>query len=233
MGKRRKRGMGIATGKSNLTAPCPKVIDAYFQGQLRYVKESKHFDNSFYALYTKNLNNQDNPVLPELAGVTCNSQIIVDLYTGAIVDDYLKVNKKKISTFAECENDSIKTIFKWHANIIQITCEYIKYGWLEKYSIKKELETAKSKGKILNKTDTRNLLIKTMPLEINSFHNCDRNLISKNYHDEVGIIETMQYCAICGRIKNYEAYGQDVIINYEPEDYNYERLNLKSGEKNG
>lgn len=64
-------------------------------------------------------------------------------------------------------------------------------------------------------------------------HNCDQHLISKNYHDEVGIIETMQYCAICGRIKNYEAYGQDVIINYEPEDYNYERLNLKSGEKNG
>lgn len=64
-------------------------------------------------------------------------------------------------------------------------------------------------------------------------HNCDRNLISKNYHDEAGIIETMQYCTICGRIKNYEAYGQDVIINYEPEDYNYEILNLKSGEKNG
>ena len=166
MGKKRKRGMGIDTGKSTLTTPCPKVIDAYFQSQLRYIKEPKYFNNSFYALYTKNLNNQDNPVLPELAGVTCNSQIIVDLYTGAIVEDYLKVNKKKISTFAECENESIKTIFKWHANIIQITCEYIKYGWLERYMIKKELEKAKSKGKILNKTDTKNLLIKTIPAEL-------------------------------------------------------------------
>lgn len=168
MGMKRKRGMGINTGKSNITAPCPKMIDSYFQNILKYNRYSLS-DNPFYALYTKDLNHQDNPILPELAGITCNSQIIVDLYTGAIVDDYLKVNKKKINTFAECENESLKTILRWHLNIVKVTCEYIKYGWLERYTIKKELEEAKNKGKILNKTDTRNLLIKTMPIELNLY----------------------------------------------------------------
>ena len=165
MGMKRKRGMGIDTGKRNITAPCPKMIDVYFQNILKYNRYSRS-DNPFYALYTKVLNHPDNPIIPELTGITCNSQIIVDLYTGAVVDDYLKVKKKKITTFAECENESLKTMLRWHLNIVKVTCEYIKYGWLERYGIKKELEEAKNKGKILNKTDTRNLRIKIMPEEL-------------------------------------------------------------------
>lgn len=50
-------------------------------------------------------------------------------------------------------------------------------------------------------------------------HNCDKHLTTKCWRDDVGVVETMRYCTICGRIKNHDAYGQDFIINYKPKEF--------------
>jgi len=50
-------------------------------------------------------------------------------------------------------------------------------------------------------------------------HNCDKHLAIKHWHDDVSVVETMQYCTICGRIKNHDAYGQDFVINYKPKEF--------------
>ena len=50
-------------------------------------------------------------------------------------------------------------------------------------------------------------------------HNCDKHLSCKDYWDEVGVVETIQYCTVCGRIKNHDAYGADCVINYKPKEF--------------
>lgn len=48
-------------------------------------------------------------------------------------------------------------------------------------------------------------------------HNCDNHLKRKEYRDSSGYTdETVDYCLVCGRIKNHFAYGIVVVNDYFP-----------------
>ena len=64
----------------------------------------------------------------------------------------------------------------------------------------------------------------------NKLHNCDNHLIKYNWHEEGYIVETIEYCSICGRIKNHDSYGADCVINYKPKKFY--RLFESKGNKN-
>ena len=67
----------------------------------------------------------------------------------------------------------------------------------------------------------------------NQIHDCDKHLDERYYYEEVGIVETIQYCTICGRIKNHDAYGHNFVIEYKPKVFtddfekNFKRMKNK------
>lgn len=166
-----RHGLGISPAASNLTSPCPRMIDAYFRQQLMYNRvapDNPNCKDNFYVKYTKTLNHSDNPIKPDLANISCTSHIIVDLYTGAIIDSYFKINKgSPIRSYTDCPNiASLQLVFKWHLNLVHMTREYIKCGWLQRDSVKKEIEKSKARCYIINKVGTTNLLNKAKPDEL-------------------------------------------------------------------
>ncbi len=58
-------------------------------------------------------------------------------------------------------------------------------------------------------------------------HNCDKHINIYNWYDEQGVVETEEYCSICGRIKNQDAYGADFVIKYKPKSFMHGFENLK------
>ena len=163
-----KRGLGVNPASSNITAPCPRMIDVFFRQQLMYNKvapDNPDCKDPFYVKYIKGLNHPDNPMKPDLKNISCTSHIIVDLYTGAVVDHYFKINKgAPIRAYAECPNiESLVLMFKWHLNIVHMAREYIKCGWLQRSKVQAEIENAKTKITILNKVGVTNILNKAKP----------------------------------------------------------------------
>ncbi len=48
-------------------------------------------------------------------------------------------------------------------------------------------------------------------------HNCDNHLRHEEYRDGIGNIdESLDFCMVCGRIKNHFAYGTDFVYDYFP-----------------
>ena len=173
-----RHGLGIELASSNLITPCPSMIDSYFKDQLKYNKvevedHRKGYKNAFKVRYCKALNHPDNPILPELWGISCVSNIIIDLYSGSVIDHYFKINKgSAIRTFSECPNiEAVEYVFKWHLNLVHITREYLKGGWLKRSKVKKEIEDMQSKYIILNEKGITNILGLTKPENVEFFKN--------------------------------------------------------------
>lgn len=163
-----KKGLGINPESSSLTSPCPRMINVYFRNQLKYSKTSPdnpNCKNPFYVKYIKTLSYADNPVRPDLLNFSCTSNIVIDLYTGSVVDNYFKINNgKPIRSYKDCPNiESLVLVFKWHLNLVHMSREYIKCGWLQRKSVQKEIENAKQSCYILNKVGTTDLLNKAKP----------------------------------------------------------------------
>ena len=55
----------------------------------------------------------------------------------------------------------------------------------------------------------------------NKLHNCDKHLITYHWREEGYIVETIEYCSICGRIKNHDSYGTDAVIKYKPKRFTH------------
>lgn len=161
-----------------LITPCPAVIDQYFTEQMHYCKLTpKANSNAFIAMYSKTLSHKDNPMFDDLAGEQYISYIIVDLFNGALIDCYFEIrdNKKRFNrvwqpirsynelTAAIGSNQSIEWLFKWHLNIVHMTREYLKGGWLYRSKRQKELEVTKDKYVILNKKGFTNILENAKP----------------------------------------------------------------------
>lgn len=53
----------------------------------------------------------------------------------------------------------------------------------------------------------------------NKLHNCDKHLVKHHWREEGYIVETEEYCSICGRIKNHDAYGDNFVIKYKPKRF--------------
>jgi len=163
-----RHGLGVNPAAANLTSPCPRMIDVYFRQQLMYNKvapDNPNCKDPFYVKYVKSLNHPDNPLKSDLVNISCTSNIIVDLYTGAIVDSYFRINNgSPIRSYSECPIiESLQLVFKWHLNLVHMSREYIKCGWLQRASVKKEIENAKPKCYILNKVGVTDLLNKAKP----------------------------------------------------------------------
>ena len=48
-------------------------------------------------------------------------------------------------------------------------------------------------------------------------HNCDNHLKHKEYRDGIGYTdESLDFCLVCGRIKNHYAYGTEYVNDYLP-----------------
>ena len=163
-----RKGLGISQSSKSLLSPCPKMIEAYFTDQLRYNKssiEDKSNKNQFLVRYQKALSMPHKPEFPELKNVTCLSNIVVDLYTGGIVDAWFKVNRgPAIRGYSECPQiASILWVFQWHVNLVHMSREYIKGGWLERKRLQQELQDMKAKRVIMNKLGTTNFIEKARP----------------------------------------------------------------------
>ena len=163
-----KKGLGISLVSSSLTSPCPRMIDIYFRQQLKYNKvapDNPNCKDPFCVKYTKSLNHPDNPIKSDLANILCTSHIIVNLYTGAIIDHYFMINKgNPIRAYRECPNiESLQLVFKWHSNLVHMSREYIKCGWLQRKAVQKEIENAKPNCYILSKVGVTDLLNKAKP----------------------------------------------------------------------
>lgn len=167
-----KKGLGSDTCRpAYLITPCPAAIDQYFTEQMFYCKLTPKANdkNPFVATYMKVLSHADNPMFECLKGDQYISYIIVDLYSGAILDHYFEVrdhNRWKYSfvSFENCpEKDEIIWLFKWHLNIVHMTREYLKGGWLYRSKRQKELEITKDKYVILNKKGFTNILENAKP----------------------------------------------------------------------
>lgn len=166
-------GLGCDTFRpASLITPCPAVIDHYFRKQLHYNRLIKktNDDEPFVAVYSRGLNYPDRPIFEDLAGQHYLSYIVVDLYSGAILDTYFELrNKHKIvRTYQELaeeigENKSIEWIFKWHLNIVHMTKEYLKGGWLYRPKRQENLSATKDKYVILNKKGFTNILNNARP----------------------------------------------------------------------
>ncbi len=163
-----KHGLGIVSSSRVLITPCPSMVEYFFKDQLKYSKadiEHKHNTNQFLVRFTKALNHPDQPVFPDLNHISCVSNIVIDLYSGAVIDHYFKINRgSAIRTFSECPDiESMLYIFKWHLNIVHMAREYLKGGWMQRGKIQKEIESMKDKYVILNKKGFTNILEKAKP----------------------------------------------------------------------
>ena len=171
-------GLGIGAAGSNLITPWPSMIDSYFKDQLKYNKVEVEgcrdgYKNAFKVRYCKALNHPDSPAIPELWGISCVSNIVIDLYSGSVIDHYFKINKgSAIRAFSECPNiEAMEYVFKWHLNLVHITREYLKGGWLKRSKVKKEIEDMQSKYIILNEKGITNILGLTKPENAEFFKN--------------------------------------------------------------
>ena len=163
-----KRGLGIKSASSILISPCPSMIDSFFKDQLKYNKvqvEDKSNTNPYLVRYVKGLNHGDNPLFPDLANISCVSNIIIDLYNGRVVDHYFKINRgSAIRAYKECSTlGHLTWMFQYHLNLVHMTREYIKGGWMQRVKVQKEIEDVKSKYIILNKKGFTNILEKAKP----------------------------------------------------------------------
>ena len=138
-----------------------------------------------YAHYKNILNKNDVPLFDCLKDITCISHIVVDLWSGHIHDAWFDVRYHgldhcsgiealkgvKINSFnqlADFEDPEIGCpsliwVFKWHLNIVHMTREYLKGGWLERPKRIKELAKAKEARKFLNKFGPINIIGNAKP----------------------------------------------------------------------
>lgn len=186
-----RNGLGLAISPSENVAPAPAVIENYFVAQLGYFQQNRGeiTDIPRYTTYVRNLNHPDNPMFPELKGVSCISRIVVDMWNGGIKDAWfeLKTSKPnldgayipgieafkgvKINSFDQlaCFEDPelgyfpIVWLFKWHLNIVHMSREYLKGGWLERKARIKAIEKAKEARKYLNRFGLTNIINNAKP----------------------------------------------------------------------
>ena len=138
-----------------------------------------------YAHYKNILNKCDAPLFECLKDITCISHIIVDLWYGYVQDAWFelryhgkgscpgieKFKGVKINSFAqlaafddpELGCPPLVWVFKWHLNIVHMTREYLKGGWLERPKRVKELAKAKESRKFLNKFGPINIIKNAKP----------------------------------------------------------------------
>ena len=168
-----RNGLGNdAFRPASLITPCPAAIDQYFKDQLHYNKLIKKANDKepFTVVYSRGLNYPDRPIFEDLAGQHYLSYIVVDLYNGAVVDTYFELRNthKIVRTYQELadeigENKSIEWVFKWHLNIVHMTREYLKGGWLYRAKRQENLAATKDKYVILNKKGFANILENAKP----------------------------------------------------------------------
>jgi len=168
---------GIDTGNSSkLLSPCPRMIDDFFENQLRYSPGKSSAEKPFLAKYVKQLNPKDNPLKPELAGLSCFSVIVVDLTNGRVVDHYFytKSSKKGVEarTYEELQHDPniaprfVEPVFKWHANLVTVAREYLNGGWLHRFGVLKEITAMESHYRYIKEFGYRDLLNSSKPEEL-------------------------------------------------------------------
>lgn len=188
-----RRGLGMATNPAKNVAPAPAIIENYFVEQLHYFQQNRGeiHDIPRYTTYVKNLNQPDVPLFAELKGINCISRIVVDMWHGGIMDAWfelrdsknggnnalkfkisMKYRDVKINSYNQLDEfvgqyDSLIWLFKWHLNIVHMSREYLKGGWLERKGRIKAIEKAKEARKYLNKFGTTNIInnAKPEPLE--------------------------------------------------------------------
>ena len=176
-----KKGLGINSDRpALLVTPSPAAIHHYFTQELKYSYNRDYKRNSgatkdkinriFW--YSKILNNPDNPVFPVLKGTVCISFIAVDMWTGSIKNHYFEVRNSQlivnngvpINTYQQLFGvKSLEWVFKWHLNLVRVTREYLKGGWLERKSRAREIREAKAARTFLNKFGTTDLTNKAKP----------------------------------------------------------------------
>jgi len=184
-----RRGLGLDANPAKSIAPSPAIIEHYFVDQLHYFQQDRDNVKNFlrYVTYVKHLNQPDAPLFGELQGISCISRIVVDRLNGGIVDHWFelrdsknagnhqlkfKINMKykdvKINSFdqlTEFENyyPSIIWLFKWHLNIVHMSREYLRGGWLERPARIDAIEEAKQARKYLNKYGLTDIINKAKP----------------------------------------------------------------------
>ena len=63
-------------------------------------------------------------------------------------------------------------------------------------------------------------------------HNCDKHINVNFWSDEQGVVERLEVCTVCNRVKNFWAYGVDYVINYKQKkkfvlkDVNKDKINF-------
>jgi len=183
-----RHGLGSdASRPAALITPCPAAVDQFFVEQLRYDKLAKSKNklekNPFIVTYSKGLSYPDNPIFESLVGQLYISYIEVDLYSGNIVGGWFEIrnNPKRmyrvwpsIRTYAELydavgKDKDIEYLFEWHLNIVHMSREYLKGGWLYRRQRQNNLEATKNKYVILNKKGFTNILENAKP-ENTAFH---------------------------------------------------------------
>lgn len=53
----------------------------------------------------------------------------------------------------------------------------------------------------------------------NKLHNCDKHLVKDSWTEEGYVVERLEYCSICGRVKNHISYGANYVINYKEKTF--------------
>ena len=188
MGTNRK-GLGLDDNPAKSVAPSPAIIEHYFVGQLHYFQQNRGeiHDIPRYTTYVKNLNQPDAPLFAELKGINCISRIVVDMWSGGITEAWFelkdsknagnnalkfkictKYKDAKINSFdqlTEFENyyPSIIWLFKWHLNIVHMSREYLKGGWLERPARISAIEKAKEARKYLNRFGLKDIINNAKP----------------------------------------------------------------------
>ena len=168
-------------------------MQQFFTDLLGYNEQKKplHDAKPFVAVFVKGLHYADHPEFKCLVGTAVNSYVKIDYFTGRILDSYIKVKGlvtkgnhhtsfSEIRAFADldafvknpsCEQCQITDeqyraldwCLKWHINLIHITREYLKGGWLERESRKKVLKEVYNKRVYLNSYGLTDLANKTKP----------------------------------------------------------------------
>ena len=186
-----RHGLGLGNNPAKSVAPAPAVIEQYFVNQMHYFQQNRGeiHNLSRYTTYVKNLNQPDVPMFTQLKGVNCISRIVVDMWNGCIKDAWFELRTSKanlngaympgIEKFKDVKINSfdqladfedpelgyppIVWLFKWHLNIVHMSREYLKGGWLERPARIKAIEVAKQARKFLNKFGTKNIINNAKP----------------------------------------------------------------------
>lgn len=188
-----KHGLGIAGSPALSICPCPSVIQQLFTDLLGYSEQKKSPNDikPFETIFVKGLHYADHPEFKCLAGTAVNSYVKIDYFTGRILDSYVKVKGlvtkenhhisfSDIRAFADLDASiknsnseqfqitdeqytALNWCLKWHINLVHITREYLKGGWLERESRKKVLKEVYNKRVYLNSYGLVDLANKTKP----------------------------------------------------------------------